>query len=94
MEGSETFDAHENNTLVDRSELVCTHDDLAKTKNSLNRPDVIESCNRERVNTKWRFYKLPNLTKFAVLLKEVAMGCKNAVLPKPLLKNHNQLPHV
>ena len=40
------------------------------------------------MNTEWRFYKLTNLTVFAALLKDVPMGCKNAVLPKPLLKNH------
>ena len=36
------------------------------------------------MNTKWRFYKLTNLTVFAALLKDVHMGCKNAVLPEPL----------
>ena len=40
------------------------------------------------MNTKWRFYKLTNLTVFAALLKNVPMGCKNAVLPEPLLKNY------
>ena len=40
------------------------------------------------MNTKWRSYKLTNLTVFAALLKDVPMGCKNAVLPEPLLKNH------
>ena len=39
------------------------------------------------MNTKWRFYKLTNLTVFAALLKYVPMGCKNAVLPEPLLRN-------
>ena len=39
------------------------------------------------MNTKWRFYKLTNLTVFAALLKDVPMGCKNAVLPEPLLRN-------
>ena len=39
------------------------------------------------MNTKWRFYKLTNLTLFSALLKDVPMGCKNAVLPEPLLKN-------
>ena len=39
------------------------------------------------MNTKWRFYNLSNLTVFAALLKDVPIGCKNAVLPKPLLKN-------
>ena len=40
------------------------------------------------MNTKWKFNKLTNLTVFAALLKDVPMGCKNAVLPEPLLKNH------
>ena len=40
------------------------------------------------MNTKWKFYKLTNLTVFAALLKKVPMGCKKAVLPEPLLKNH------
>ena len=86
--GFRYFYAHENNTLLDRSKLVCTHDDLAKLKDFLNKTDVIESCSRERMNTKWRFYKLTNLTVFAALLKDVPMGCKNAVLPESLLKNH------
>ena len=36
-EGFRYFYAHENNTLLDRSKLVCTHDDLAKLKNFLNK---------------------------------------------------------
>ena len=39
------------------------------------------------MNTKWRFYKLTNLTVFAALLKDVPLVCKDAVLPKSLLKN-------
>ena len=86
--GFRYFYAHENNTLLDRSKLVCTHDDFAKLMDFLNQTDVIESCSRERMNTKRRFYKLTNLTVIAALLKDVPMGCKNAVLPEPLLKNH------
>ena len=86
--GFRYFYAHENNTLLDRSKRVCTHDDLVKLKDFLIKTEVIESCSRERMNTKWRFYMLTNLTVFAALLKDVPMGCKNAVLPKPLLKNH------
>ena len=85
--GFRYFYAHENNTPLDPSKLVCTHDDLAKLKDFLNQTDVIETCSRERMNTKWRFYKLTNLTVFAALLKDVPMGCKNAVLPEPLLRN-------
>ena len=86
--GFRNFYAHENNTRLDRSKLVCTHDDLAKLKDFLNKTDVIESCSRERINTKWRFFKLTHLTVFAASLKDVPMGCKNAVLPEPLLKKH------
>ena len=39
------------------------------------------------MNTKWSFYRLTNLTVFAALLKDVPMGCKDAVLPESLLKN-------
>ena len=92
--GLRYFYAHENNTLLNRSKHVCTLDDLAKLKDFLHKTDVIESCSRERMNTKWRFYKLTNLTAFAALLKNVPMGCKDAVLLAPLLKNCNQLSHV
>ena len=32
------------------------------------------------------FLKLTNLTTFASLLKDVSTGCKDTVLPEPLLK--------
>ena len=85
--GFRYFYAHENDTLMDRPKLVCTHDDLAKLKDCLNQIDVIESCSREAMNTKWRFYKLSNLTVFAALLKDVPLGRKDAVLPESLLRN-------
>ena len=53
--GFRYFYAHENNTLLDRSKLVCTHEDLEKLKDFLNETDVIESCSRERKKTIWRF---------------------------------------
>ena len=48
---------------------------------------MIESCTKERSNTKWRFFKLSNLTKVAALLREIPLGCNDVVLPGPLLKN-------
>ena len=57
-------------------------------KDILKKVDVIESCIKERFNTKWRFFKLTNLTVFAALVKDIPMGCKDAVLPESLLKNH------
>ena len=81
------FYAHGNNTLLEQSKLVSKKDDMAKLKVILKKTDVIESCTKERSNTKWRFFKLTNLTIFAALLKDIPMGCKDAVLPESLLRN-------
>ena len=75
------FYAHENNTLLEQSKLLSNKDDMAKMKEILKKTDVIESCTKGRSNTKWRFFKLSNLTIFAALLRNIPMGCKNAVLP-------------
>ena len=81
------FYAHENNTLLEQSKLVSNKNDMAKLKKVLKKTDVIESCTKERSNTKWRFFKLTNLTIFAALLRDIPMGGKDAVLPEPLLRN-------
>ena len=81
------FYAHETNTLMERSKLVCTPHDIINLKEKLQKMDVVDLSTRERANTKWKFYKLTNLTVFVTLLKDVPMGCKDSVLPEPLLKN-------
>ena len=43
---------------------------------------------KKKFNTKWRFFKLTNLTILAALLREIPMGCKDGVLPESLLRNH------
>ena len=82
------FYVHENSTLLEQSKLVTNKDDMAKVKEILKKTDVIESCTKERSNTKWTFFKLTNLTLFAALLRDIPMGCKDAVLPESLLKTH------
>ena len=42
---------------------------------------------KKRSNTKWRFSKLTNLTIFAAPLRDIPMGCKDAILAEALLKN-------
>ena len=81
------FYAHENNTLLEQSTLVSNKDDMVKLKEILKKTDMIESCTKEGSNTKWRFFKLTNLTIFAALLRDIPMGCKDAVLPESLLRN-------
>ena len=82
------FYAHENNTLLEQSKLVSNKDDMAKLKEILRKTDVIESCTKERSNTKWRFFKLTNLTIFAAILRDKPMGSNGVVLPESPLKNH------
>ena len=62
---------------------------MTNLKDRMQKMDIVDNCIRERSNTKWNSYKLTNLTIFASLLKDVPMGCKDTVLPEPLLKNHN-----
>ena len=81
------FYAHENNTLLEQSKFVSNKDDMAKLKEILKKTDVIESCTKEMSNTKWRFFRLTNLTIFAALLRDIPKGCKDAVLPESLLRN-------
>ena len=68
---------------------MCTPDDITNLKGKLQKIDIVDLCTRERANTEWKFYKQTNLTVFAALLKDVPMGCKDSVLPEPLLKNQN-----
>ena len=80
------FYAHENKTLVQQSKLVSNKDDMTNMKEILKKTDVIESCTKERYNTKWRFFKLTNSTIFAALLRDIPMGCKDVVLPESRLR--------
>ena len=75
------FYAHENNTVMEKWTLVCTPGDIDNLKEKLQKMDNIDLCTRERANTKWKFYKLTNVTVFAALLKNIPMGCKVIVLP-------------
>ena len=85
------FYVHENNTLLEQSKLVSNKDDMAKSKEILKKTYVIESCTKERFNTKWRFSKITNPTIFAGLLRDIPMGCKDAILPE---KSYSQLPYL
>ena len=80
------FYAHENNTVFERSKFVCTPDDFTNLKEKLQNLGIVDLCTRETTNTKWKFYKLTNMTVFAALLNDIPMGCKDSVLHESLLK--------
>ena len=87
------FYAHEKNTVLERSKLVCTPDDITNLEEKLQKMDNVDLCTRERANSKWKFYKLTNLTVFAALLKDVPMGCKDSVLLLKILLLKSQNVH-
>ena len=60
--------AHENNTLFEKSHLLCTKADLITIQGKVEKFDV-EQCTQERQNTKWRFKLITNVTFFAALLE-------------------------
>ena len=59
------FYAHENNAIMQKSKIVCTQADMTNLKNRMQKNDIVDIFTRERTNTKWKFYKLTNLTIFA-----------------------------
>ena len=83
------FYAHENNTLFEKSHLLCTKADLITIQEKVEKFVIVEQCTQERQNTKWQFKLITNVTIFASLLKNIPMGCPDSVLPKLLLKNHS-----
>ena len=50
------FHANEKNTRLEQSKFVSNKDHMAKLKEILKKTDAIESCTKERSNTKWRFF--------------------------------------
>ena len=84
------FYAHENNTLFEKSHLLCTKADLTTIKGKVEKFDTVEQCTQERQNTKWRFKLITNVTIFAALLKNIPMRSPDSVLPEPLLR-HTQV---
>ena len=63
------FYAHENNTIKERTTLVCTQAVITNLKDRMHKKEFVDLCTREIANKKWKFYKLTNLTVFASLTK-------------------------
>ena len=44
--------AHENNTVMESSKLVCSQGDMTNLKDRMQKLDIVDICTRERANTK------------------------------------------
>ena len=65
---------HENDTLFEKSHLLCTEAVLITTQGKIENFDIVEQCTQERQNTRWRLKFITNVTIFAAL-------------PEPLLQH-------
>ena len=62
------FYAHENNTLFEKSHLLCTKADLITIQKKVEKFDIVEQCTQELQNPKWRFKLITNVTIQSLLL--------------------------
>ena len=88
--GFRYFYAHQNNTLLDRSELVCTKDHLANIKDFLYKTDVIETCSRERMN-KVEFVRVDKLNYICCFTQRCTYGVVSSLTRTTFEKLHKQL---
>ena len=49
------FHAHENKTVMERTKLRCTPENITNLKEKLQKMDIVDLCTRKRANTKWKF---------------------------------------
>ena len=49
------FYAHENNTVMERSKLLCTQADMTNLTDRMQKLDIVDIYTRDRSNTKWKF---------------------------------------
>ena len=54
------FNANEKNNFMEKFKFVRTQADMTNLKDKMEKIDIVDTCTRERINTKWKFY---NLTK-------------------------------
>ena len=70
------FYAHENNLLVERSQLIANKEDLLELQKTVDEVNIVELSTRDRNSTKWKFLFATN----------EPVGCKDDLLPHHLVK--------
>ena len=73
--------------------LVCTGGDMAKLKQVFIKTDVMQMCTREQVHIEKRTQRLTNLTVFAALLEDVALGSRVADIQTSFKELNSEIQH-
>ena len=63
-----------NNTLFEKSHLLCTKADLITIQRKLEKFAIVEPCTQEGQNTKWMFKLIKNVIIFISLQKKISNG--------------------
>ena len=58
------FYAHENNLILERSQLIANKEDMLELRKNLDDLNIVELSARERSSTKWKFLFSTNVTCF------------------------------
>ena len=80
------FYAHENNTVFEKTNLLCSKRQIVSLQERLEKMDMVVTCAQEMENTKWRYALTTDVTIFCALLNSIPMGCLDAVIPEQLLR--------
>ena len=80
------FYAHENNLLLERSQLIPNKEDVLELQKGVDEVSIVALSGRERSSTNWKFLFATNVTIFATLLKSSPVVCKDVLLPPHLVK--------
>ncbi len=83
--------AHNYNTVFEKPIVVNNVDDLNYVQELLQDVNFAEYSVQHRNDTKWKIYRITNVTFFATLLRDVPLGCKRTLIPEFLLDNNRLL---
>ena len=75
------FYVHENNTLFEKSHLLCIKGDLITIQGKVEKFDKVEQCTQECQNTKWRFKLINNVTIFLFCSKTSPLDVRTLSYP-------------
>ena len=81
---SRYFYPADNNPVFQLPLTVANEEDVDKLKNKIQQKDLFNQCVSHRPNSKWNFFRLPNLMVFVFHRTDVPFGCYS-LLPQALL---------
>ena len=80
------FYAHQNNLILERSQLLAKKEDMLELQSKINNWTIVELSTRERSSTNWKFPLATNMPFLQHCLRSFPMGEKMFCYPPRLVK--------